>query len=155
MSGSVAHAERLKFLTKRALQQAYSICLSLPQVVALEFSSSSSLSAKHPLFLMKTKTPQTQRTVNNGHVTSLVQRLGRNVVFAAVLDNHAGCAVEIGVDIEIVLLEVAPHQQLVLLPVTASNDKVVLRTDKPEKLFKPVHFARLAHIHRDLAAEIG
>ena len=80
----------------------------------------------------------------------LVQGLGRDFGVGVVLDDDAGCAVQVRVDVEVVLLEVAPDQQLVLLPVAAGNDEVVFGADEPEKLFKPVRLARFADVDGNL-----
>ncbi len=52
---------------------------------------------------------------------------------------------QVGVDIEVVLLEITAHHLLVLLPVASTDDEVILRADEPDKLFKPVLLARLGY----------
>lgn len=54
-----------------------------------------------------------------------------------VLDDDAGGAVEVGVDIDVTGPQVALHDEFVLLPVAPADHQVVLRRDEPQKLLKP------------------
>lgn len=95
--------------------------------------------------------------VDDGHVTGLVQRFGRNLRRGDVLDDDTGGAVQVSVDVNIILLKIPPNQEFVLLPVSARNDEVVLGAYEPEKLFEPVRFARLTDVdgHLQTGASIG
>lgn len=54
-------------------------------------------------------------------------------------------SVEVCMHIQVVLPQVALHQQLILLRVAAAHDQVVLARHKPVELLKPGRLAQLLH----------
>mmetsp|Transcript_14942 Transcript_14942/g.62170 ORF Transcript_14942/g.62170 Transcript_14942/m.62170 type:complete len:455 (+) Transcript_14942:1787-3151(+) len=50
---------------------------------------------------------------------------------------------EVRVHVQVCALEVALHNQLVLLRIAARDDQIVLAADKPVELLEPVHLSRL------------
>ena len=49
----------------------------------------------------------------------------------------SGSAMQVGMQIEIILAQVALHQQLVLLRISASDHQIVLAGQEPIEFFKP------------------
>ena len=78
------------------------------------------------------------RAVARGHLPGLGQRLGGHLPTGRVLDHAARSAMEVGMDVDVTLGKIAPHDLLVLLSISPADHKVILGRDKPEELFKPV-----------------
>lgn len=59
--------------------------------------------------------------------------------------NGAGRSVQIGVHVEVILLQVALDQELILLGVPSADHQIVLTRHKPVELLEPVRLAQLLH----------
>ena len=64
-----------------------------------------------------------------------------------VADDSGRGSVEVCMHVEVILAQVALHQQLVLLRVSPAHDQVVLAAYKPVELLKPCRLAQLLHGH--------
>ena len=90
------------------------------------------------------------RAVDDSEIASLLKSLGWNGSSVWVLNYTGSGTVHVSVNVEVTLVEIASHNELILLSVTPTNDQVVFRRDKPEKFFKLVYLARLDDRGRDL-----